>query len=205
MTVSEQLSPRLQQFQAEVDQLRVTGGRASPERAGRIIGALLMVIGLVLGIYAYFGLSHPTTNPLQQGDATVVGLLGVGCTVVGTGMFVVGTTSDPQEGFANPVAIAGAVVGIVGPLASMALILQKDSVSFSLAPLAVGALPGRKEGAAAPPTSLPLSRSCPADGTICPLQTPIVVLFPAPLGPRSAYICPAPTDRLTPWRTSIVP
>ena len=89
MTVSEQLSPRLQQFQAEVDQLRVTGGRASPERAGRIVGAILMVVGLVLGIYAYFGLSHPTTNPLQQGDATVVGLLGVGCAVVGTGLFVV--------------------------------------------------------------------------------------------------------------------
>jgi hypothetical protein len=77
--------------------------------------------------------------------------------IAGTGMFVVGTTSDPQEGFANPVAIAGAVVGIVGPLASMALILQKDSVSFSLAPLAVGALPGRKEGAAAPPTGLALT------------------------------------------------
>ena len=82
-------SPRLEQFQAEVDQLRVTGGRANPERIGQIIGGVAIVIGLVLGIYAYFGLSHPTTNPLQQGDATVVGLLGVSFTVVGTGLFVV--------------------------------------------------------------------------------------------------------------------
>lgn len=89
MSVSEQLSPRLQQFQAEVDQLRVSGGRANPERVGRIIGAVLMAVGLVLGIYAYFGLSHPTTNPLQQGDATVVGLLGVSFTIIGTGLFVV--------------------------------------------------------------------------------------------------------------------
>jgi len=84
-----ELSPRLQKFQAEVDQLKVTGGKANPERAGRAIGAVLMLLGLILGIYAYFGLSHPTSNPLQQGDATVVGLLGVGFTVVGTGMFVV--------------------------------------------------------------------------------------------------------------------
>ena len=89
MTAPQQVSPRLQQFQAEVDQLRVTGGRANPERTGMIIGAVLIVVGLVLGIYAYVGLSHPTTNPLQQGDATVVGLLGVSCAVIGTGLFVV--------------------------------------------------------------------------------------------------------------------
>jgi hypothetical protein len=84
-----ELSPRLQKFQAEVDQLKVTGGKANPERAGRAIGAVLMLVGLILGIYAYFGLSHSTSNPLQQGDATVIGLLGVGFTVVGTGLFVV--------------------------------------------------------------------------------------------------------------------
>jgi hypothetical protein len=87
--VTEPLSPRLQQFQAEVDQLRVTGGRANPERMGRNLGAALMAVGLILGIYAYFGLSHSTSNPLQQGDAFVVGLLGVAFTVVGTGLFVV--------------------------------------------------------------------------------------------------------------------
>ena len=86
-----ELSPRLQQFQAEVDQLKVSGGRANPERNGRILGAVLMAVGLILGIYAYFGLSHSTSNPLQQGDATVIGLLGVGFTIVGTGLFVVFT------------------------------------------------------------------------------------------------------------------
>jgi uncharacterized membrane protein YidH (DUF202 family) len=83
------LSPRLQQFQAEVDQLKVTGGRANPERIGRILGVVLMVVGIILGLFAYFGLSHPTTDPLQQGDATVVGLLGVSFTIAGTGLFVV--------------------------------------------------------------------------------------------------------------------
>jgi len=94
MTASEipaevPLSPRLEQFRAEVDQLKVSGGRANPERIGRILGVVLMVLGLGLGVYAYFGLSHPTSNPLQQGDATVVGLLGVSFAIVGTGLFVV--------------------------------------------------------------------------------------------------------------------
>ena len=47
------LSPRLQQFQTEVSQLKVTGGKAGPERTGRIIGGILMVAGLVLGLLAY--------------------------------------------------------------------------------------------------------------------------------------------------------
>ena len=94
MTASEipaevPLSPRLEQVRAEVDQLKVSGGRANPERIGRILGVVLMVLGLGLGVYAYFGLSHPTSNPLQQGDATVVGLLGVSFAIVGTGLFVV--------------------------------------------------------------------------------------------------------------------
>jgi hypothetical protein len=82
-------SPRLQQFQEEVNGLKVTGGKANPERTGQILGVILMVVGLVLGFYAYFGLSHPASGPLQQGDATVIGLLGVGFCVVGTGLFVV--------------------------------------------------------------------------------------------------------------------
>jgi hypothetical protein len=86
---TEALTPRLRQFQDEVDQLHVSGGKANPERIGRALGAVLMVAGLALGVYAYFGLSHPTSNPLQQGDATVIGLLGVGFCVVGTGLFVV--------------------------------------------------------------------------------------------------------------------
>jgi hypothetical protein len=82
-------SPRLQQFQAEVDGLKVTGGKANPERTGQILGAVLMVVGLILGFYAYFGLSHPASGPLQQGDATTLALLGVAFAVIGTGLFVV--------------------------------------------------------------------------------------------------------------------
>jgi hypothetical protein len=89
LSTDQMASPRLEQFQAEVDGLKVTGGKANPERTGQILGGILMLVGLILGFYAYFGLSHPASGPLQQGDATVLGLLGVGFTIVGTGLFVV--------------------------------------------------------------------------------------------------------------------
>jgi hypothetical protein len=85
----QMMSPRLQQFQEEVNGLKVTGGKANPERTGQMLGGVLMLVGLILGFYAYFGLSHPASGPLQQGDATVIGLLGVGFCIVGTGLFVV--------------------------------------------------------------------------------------------------------------------
>ncbi len=89
LSANQMTSPRLQQFQEEVNGLKVTGGKANPERTGQLLGGVLMLVGLILGIYAYFGLSHPASGPLQQGDATVIGLLGVGFTIVGTGLFVV--------------------------------------------------------------------------------------------------------------------
>ena len=73
MTTSEiptevPLSPRLEQFRTEVDQLKVSGGRANPERIGRIVGVVLMVVGLGIGVYAYFGLSH--RRPIRCSRAT---------------------------------------------------------------------------------------------------------------------------------------
>ena len=63
-------SPRLQEFQAEVHELKVTGGRANPERTGKIIGGLAMIVGVVLTVIAYF-LSH-SGNELEQRDAIVM-------------------------------------------------------------------------------------------------------------------------------------
>ena len=39
-TETTEPSPRLAQFQAEVEQLKVTGGKANPERTWMIIGGL---------------------------------------------------------------------------------------------------------------------------------------------------------------------
>ena len=37
-------SPRLQEFQSEVDKLKVTGGRANPERAWLILSVIGMLV-----------------------------------------------------------------------------------------------------------------------------------------------------------------
>ena len=50
-------SPRLQEFQSEVDSLKVTGGKANPERTWVIIGALLMIAGIVMSIISYASIS----------------------------------------------------------------------------------------------------------------------------------------------------
>ena len=47
------VSPRLQEFQAEVHDLKVSGGRANPERTGKILGGLMMLVGLILTIVGY--------------------------------------------------------------------------------------------------------------------------------------------------------
>ena len=39
-TTEEHLSPRLQEFRRDVDDLKVTGGRANPERTWMILGAI---------------------------------------------------------------------------------------------------------------------------------------------------------------------
>ena len=81
-------SPRLQEFQNEVRELKVSGGRANPERTGKIIGGLLMLGGLILPIIGYFT-SHGTTNPLEQSDAQVMAIIGLTLAVIGTGLYVV--------------------------------------------------------------------------------------------------------------------
>jgi len=81
------VSPRLQEFQSEVRELKVSGGRANPERTGKIIGGLLMLAGLVLTIVGYLT-SHGTTDPLEQSDAQLLGVIGLTVAVIGTGLFV---------------------------------------------------------------------------------------------------------------------
>jgi hypothetical protein len=83
-----EVSPRLQQFQAEVDQLKVTGGRANPERTWAIIGALLMIAGLVITFIAWTS-THSTKDTLEIADYNSLSNFGIAITVVGTGLFLV--------------------------------------------------------------------------------------------------------------------
>ena len=68
-TSNEPLTPRLQQFQAEVEQLKVTGGRANPERTWMIGNSPKSDINpaLAAGLRAVF-VPHPRTWSLEHED-----------------------------------------------------------------------------------------------------------------------------------------
>jgi len=54
------MSPRLEEFRAEVENIGVTGGGASPERLGTVAGLVLLVVGLGVALIAALS---------QRGDA----------------------------------------------------------------------------------------------------------------------------------------
>jgi hypothetical protein len=56
-------SPRLQEFQSEVDKLKVTGGRANPERAWLILSVIGMIAGVVISLMGWLQ-THGTSSPL---------------------------------------------------------------------------------------------------------------------------------------------
>ena len=89
MTDTEQaLSPRLEEFQREVEDLKVTGGRANPERAWMIVGALGMVVGIVLGIVGWIG-TRGTESALDFADYAAMSRFGIALTIAGSTLFTV--------------------------------------------------------------------------------------------------------------------
>ena len=87
-TAAEEPTPRLQQFQQEVDQLKVTGGRANPERTWTIVGAVAMIAGLVITVLGW-ALTQSTTSTLDFASYNAMGNFGIALTIAGTGLFMV--------------------------------------------------------------------------------------------------------------------
>ena len=67
--------------------MRLRDPATARDRQLLYVGIGLMIVGVLLGVYAY-ALSHGTTNALQQRDAIVIALIGVAVTVVGGAVFV---------------------------------------------------------------------------------------------------------------------
>jgi hypothetical protein len=81
-------SPRLQEFQSEVDKLKVTGGKANPERAWLIVAGIGMIVGLVLSLVGWLS-TGGTTSTLEIADFSAMGQFGLTLTTASTGLFVV--------------------------------------------------------------------------------------------------------------------
>ena len=81
-------SPRLQEFQSEVDKLKVTGGRANPERVWLILSIIGMLAGVVISLMGWLQ-THGTTSVLEQNDFSAMGVFGVTLTIAATAVFIV--------------------------------------------------------------------------------------------------------------------
>jgi len=80
---------RVEQFKADIADMKITDPSASRDQLVARIGWVAMGAGLVLPLAAYL-MSHGTTNPLAQRDAIILALLGVALAVVGGALYLRG-------------------------------------------------------------------------------------------------------------------
>ncbi|MCB0996692.1 MAG: hypothetical protein KDB21_16475 [Acidimicrobiales bacterium] len=59
-------SKRLDEFQAEVASLKVTGGGANPERTGMVVGIVLFALGALLAVIGFFGRGSTDASETQD-------------------------------------------------------------------------------------------------------------------------------------------
>ena len=78
---------RADRFARELADLKISDPAAGHPRRWQRLGAVLMVVGIVLGGTAYL-ISHRTSSSLTQGDAITIALGGVTLSVVGAAIFL---------------------------------------------------------------------------------------------------------------------
>jgi hypothetical protein len=81
------LPPRLAEFQREVDQLKLTGGRANPERTATLAAMVLFVVAVIIVVVAY-SRSNNAQDPREQTDSIILALLGVVVALGAVGLYV---------------------------------------------------------------------------------------------------------------------
>lgn len=78
---------RVEQFTAEIADMKLPDTATSRDRLLLRVGVALMVVGVATGVIAYV-IGHGTTNPLQQRDAIVLAVIGLTLAVVGGAVFL---------------------------------------------------------------------------------------------------------------------
>ena len=81
---------RAERFKAEVADMKLRDPATGLDRLLGRLGLAGLAGGVAIGVIAYF-VSHGTTNPLQQRDAIVLGLLGVTLALVGGALWLKAT------------------------------------------------------------------------------------------------------------------
>ena len=78
---------RVEQFTNEIADMRLPDTASSRDRTLLKVGVALMVVGVIVGVVAYF-IGHNTNLALQQRDAMVLAVVGLTLSVVGGAVFV---------------------------------------------------------------------------------------------------------------------
>lgn len=81
-------SPRMEEFQREVGELRIRGGTARPEGRLLAFGVLLLVAGLVVVVIGWNGAAGTNVVSDQIPYLISGGLLGIGLTVIGAALYL---------------------------------------------------------------------------------------------------------------------
>ena len=79
--------PRVEEFKAEIADMRLRDPATGRDRQLLRLGGALLAVGVVLTVVAYF-MSHGTTNPLTQRDAIILALAGVAVSLAGGALFL---------------------------------------------------------------------------------------------------------------------
>lgn len=85
--MSDETSPRLAEFQTQVDELKLTGGRANPERTMVRLALGLFVVAVAIEIVA-FSLSSGASDARDQNDYIILSMLGVVVALGAVALFV---------------------------------------------------------------------------------------------------------------------
>lgn len=78
---------RADRFVRELQELKIPDPAAGRSGLWLRTGVVLMALGPVAAVIAYF-MSHGTTDPLVQRDAITIGLAGIAVAVVGSALFL---------------------------------------------------------------------------------------------------------------------
>ncbi len=85
--MSDETSPRLAEFQTQVDELKLTGGQANPERTMVRLAVVMFVVAVGIEIVA-FSLSSGASDARDQNDYIILSLLGVVVALGAVALFV---------------------------------------------------------------------------------------------------------------------
>lgn len=81
------MPPRLQQFQDEVERLKLRRSSSGPERRLLVAGVVLFAIGVAVTVLAFSG-SSGASDPRDQTDFVILALVGVGLSIGGAALWL---------------------------------------------------------------------------------------------------------------------